>query len=246
MFSSVLLESTQFMKKYLNPSLWSASFSSSAHSVAHYEEITFNLEGWRFQAYSFNYIKGLQISFFFISTKVLLNYCLLKTSIQSFLLKEGKKWGKNSCFSVSFCWTASTTVLLANIWSADHFLYFWVKWMKRDHFTYCKECQVQTHCNCNFFALVIRNFTLCFYTASYMHRHICIHFPPLTSIQIFLFWCFWWQSDPIPSFFSTSSCCAFSYPVPSLHCTIVPTIIQSWSWTNNSYKIKKKQIESTT
>lgn len=68
--------------------------------------------------------------------------------------------------------------------------YFWVKWMKRDHFTYCKECQVQTHCNCNFFALVIRNFTLCFHTASYMHRHICIHFPPLTSPEYFYFGAF--------------------------------------------------------
>lgn len=147
MLISLLLEWTHIMKKYINLSLSSASFSTSAHSGPHYEEIILNLEGWRFQAYLFNFIKRLQISIFKIYTKVL-NYCLLKTSIQrSFLLKEGEKRVYNFCLYVSFFWTTITTVLLANICSADHFLYFWVKWVKRDHSTYCKQCQVQTYCN---------------------------------------------------------------------------------------------------
>lgn len=80
-----------------------------------------------------------------------------------------------------------------------------------------------------FFALVISNFTLCFHNVNYLHWHI----PSLTPIQnIFIsvlsmgmLSYLFFPALSTPS--SSSSCSAFSYPIPSLHCWIVPTAIQS-------------------
>lgn len=115
--------------------------------------------------------------------------------------------------------------------------------MKRDHFTYCKQCMVQTHWNCHLFSLVISNFTLCYYTASYIH---CKHFLSLTctrNILILVLSVGIWSYAFLPAL-STSFYSSFSYPIPSLWCRIVPTATQSWSCTNNSYKIKKKEMKS--
>lgn len=123
-----------------------------------------------------------------ISTKVLLNDYLLKTSVITFWLTKGKKWCYNFCLSVSLCWTKIITVLLVNIWSGDHFLYFSVKWMKRNHLNYCKNVQFEYICNCNFSILLISNFTQCFYTNySYSHSHLYVCFPlciPIKNIYI--------------------------------------------------------------
>lgn len=112
-------------------------------------------------------------------TKVLLNYCLLKTPIlRSFLFKKGKKKMFTSAYlgpsagqqAQQCCWQISDLQIPSYISGKGG-------WRET---TYCKQCMVQTRWNCHFFVLVISNFSLCCYTASYI---LCIRFPSLTCIQ---------------------------------------------------------------
>lgn len=177
-------------------------------------------------------------------TKVLLNYCLLKTPIlRSFLFKKGKKKMFTSAYlgpsagqqAQQCCWQISDLQIPSYISGKGG-------WRET---TYCKQCMVQTRWNCHFFVLVISNFSVCCYTASYI---LCIRFPSLTCIQntlILVLSVGIWSYPFLPAL-STSFCSSLLYPIPSLWCRIVPTAIQSWSWTNKSYKIKKKEMKPAT